>query len=182
LALVAESRATAGGAQVRKPRIGLFRPWSGSMDEGGTRWLLEEYGVGYVTTLPADFKTPLTGRLDVVILAEDARLPLEGAGGGGGRGGGRGGGGAGRDVRPEYADRLSASDLASFEQFVRGGGTLICLNTASTFAIQQLKLPGKNVVSGVRSDEFFLHGTIVQVDVDTSQQAMVGLSEKTAVF
>ncbi len=52
-------------------------------------------------------------------------------------------------VRPEYADRLSADDLAAFEQFVRGGGTLVCLNNASNFAIQQFKLPVQNVVAGL---------------------------------
>ena len=78
LALVAE-RTSASGAAVKKPRIGLFRPWSGSMDEGWTRWVLEQYGFEYVTLRPVDFKTPLTGKVDAVILADDARLPLEGA-------------------------------------------------------------------------------------------------------
>lgn len=174
LAIVAE-RASASGTPVKKPRIGLFRPWSGSMDEGWTRWVLEQYGFEYVTLRPADFKAPLTGKVDVVILADDARLPMEGAGGGrGGRGGGT--------VRPEYADRLSPADVASFEQFVRGGGTLVCLNTASTFAIQQFKLPVRNAVAGLSTDQFFLHGTIVGVTVDTSHRVMAGLPEKTAVF
>jgi zinc carboxypeptidase len=176
LALVAE-RGAAGGAPVRKPRIGLFQPWSGSMDEGWTRWVLEQYGFEYVTLRPADFKSPLSGRVDAVILADDARLPVEGAAGGG-RGGGRGG----ATVRPEYADRLSAADVTAFEQFVRGGGTVICLNTASNVVIQQFKLPVKNVVAGLRPEDFFLHGTIVEVDVDQSQQVMAGLSAKTPVF
>jgi hypothetical protein len=176
LALIAE-RTTATGSAVKKPRIGLFRPWSGSMDEGWTRWVLEQYGFEYVTLRPADFKSPLTGKVDVVILADDARLPIEGAAGG--RGGGRGGGAS---VRPEYADRLSPADLAAFEQFVRGGGTVVCLNSASTFAIQQFKLPVKNVVAGLRSDDFFLHGTIVEVITDPSQQVMAGMLEKAPVF
>jgi Zinc carboxypeptidase len=176
LALVAE-RTSASGAPVKPPRIGLFRPWSGSMDEGWTRWVLEQYGFEYITLRPADFKSPLTGKVDVVILADDARLPLEGVAGGG-RGGGRGGG----QVRPEYADRLSAADVTAFEQFVRGGGTLVCLNTASTFAIQQFKLPVKNAVQGLSTDQFFLHGTIVNVTVDGSQQVMAGLPEQAAVF
>jgi hypothetical protein len=183
LALVAE-RAPAGGALVKKPRIGLFRPWTGAMDEGWTRWLFEQYGFEYVTLRPADFKTPLTGRVDAVILADDARLPVEGTGGGrggGGAPGGRGGGG-GREVRPEYADRLSTADLASFEQFVRGGGTLICVNSSSAFAIQQFRLPVKNAVAGLRSDDFFMHGTIVEVLADRAHQVMAGLEEKTAVF
>jgi hypothetical protein len=177
LALIAE-RSAATGAAVKKPRIGLFRPWSGSMDEGWTRWVLEQYGFEYVTLRPVDFKTPLTGKVDAVILADDARLPLEGATGGRGGGGGRGG----ATVRPEYADRLSAADVSAFEQFVRGGGTVICLNSASTFAIQQFKLPVKNVVAGLRSEDFFLHGTIVEVTTDPSQQVMAGMPEKAPVF
>ena len=183
LALIAE-KSSATGAAVRKPRIGLFSPWSGSMDEGWTRWVLEQYGFEFVTLRPADFKTPLTGKVDLVILADDARLPIEGAGGGrGGRGGNPGGNPpAGRETRPEYADRLSAEDLAGFEQFVRGGGTVLCLNTASNTIVQQFKLPVRNVVAGLRPEEFFLHGTIVEVAIDPSSQVMAGLAEKTAVF
>ena len=176
LALVAE-HSTASGTPVKKPRIGLFQPWTGSMDEGWARWVLEQYGFDLITLRPSDFKSPLTGRVDVVILADDARLPMEG-GGGGGRGGGRGAG----TVRPEYADRLSASDMAAFEQFVRGGGTVVCLNTASNVIIQQFKLPVKNVVAGLRSEEFFLHGTIVEVTTDQSHPVMAGMPEKAAVF
>jgi len=181
LAIVAE-RASASGATVRKPRIGLFQPWSGSMDEGWTRWILEQYGFEYVTLRPTDFKSPLTGKVDVVILADDARLPLEGAQAGGRGRGGAGAGGPGRETRPEYADRLSAADVTSFEQFVRAGGTVICLNSASTFAIQQFKLPVRNIVAGLRPEEFFLHGTIVEVAADGASQVMAGLPEKTAVF
>ena len=52
LALVAERAPAASGTAVKKPRIGLFRPWSGSMDEGWTRWVLEQYGFEYVTLRP----------------------------------------------------------------------------------------------------------------------------------
>jgi hypothetical protein len=175
LALVAE-RAAPTGTPVRKPRIGLVEPWTASMDEGWTRWVLEQYGFDYVALHPADFKMPLTGRVDVVILADDARLPIEGAANGGRRSG------PASQVRPEYADRLSQADLAAFEQFIRAGGTLICLNNASAVAIQQFKLPVRNVVAGLRPEEFFLRGTIVQVKVDPSQQVMAGMTENAAVF
>ena len=72
--------------------------------------------------------------------------------------------------------------MSAFEQFVRGGGTVICLNSASNFAIQQLKLPVKNVATGLRSEDFFLHGTIVEVITDPSQQVMAGMPDKAAVF
>ena len=177
LALLARRTETPSStvAAVKKPRLGLFRPWSGSMDEGWTRWVLEQYGFDYVTLRPEDFKTPLAGRVDAVILADDARLPIEGVAVG------RGGGG-GNQVRPEYAARLSAADVTAFEQFIRAGGTLICLNSASNFAIQQFTLPVKNAAAGLRPEEFFLHGTIVEIQTNQAHQVMAGMADKSPVF
>ncbi|MBW8862353.1 MAG: hypothetical protein JF601_08285, partial [Acidobacteria bacterium] len=78
--------------------------------------------------------------------------------------------------------QLTAADLQQFEQFIRGGGTLVCLSNASTFAIQQFKLPVRNVVAGLRSDEFFLRGSIVEVTTDPSHPVMAGMPAKAAVF
>jgi len=102
------------------------------------------------------------------------RIPITG-GGGGGRGGGRA-------VRPEHAYTLTTDDLQRFEQFVRRGGTLVCLSNSSTFAIQQLKLPVRNVVSGLRGEEFFLRGSIVEVTTDPGHPIMAGMPEKAPVF
>jgi hypothetical protein len=207
LALVAE-RTAASGAPLKRPRLGLYQPWSGSMDEGWTRWLLEQYGFEFVSLHPEDFHGPLRDKVDVIILADDARIPLEGASGGqggraagvpapttgapptgappaGGAGaqpaGGRGGG-AGRAVRPEYAYALTADDIKDFEAFIRGGGTVVCFNSACRFAIQQFKLPVKNAVEGLKAEDFFLRGSIVEVNVDTTHPVMAGMPEKTAVF
>jgi hypothetical protein len=202
LALAAE-RTAASGTPVKKPRIGLFEPWSSSMDEGWTRWLLEQYGFEFVILHPEDFHSPLRDKVDVVILASDARIPTAG---GGGRGGGEGrgepaappaaaaqagaagqaaggrGGGAGRAVRPEYAYTLTPEDLQAFEAFIRGGGTLVCFNGAYRFAIQQFKLPVKNAVDGLRSEDFFLRGSIVEVTTDPTYRLMAGMPQKAAIF
>ena len=50
------------------------------------------------------------------------------------------------------------------------------------FAVQQFKLPVRNVVAGLRPEEFFLHGTIVETQTDPSQQIMAGLTDRTPVF
>ena len=192
LSLAAE-RTSATGTPVKKPRIGLFQPWSGSMDEGWTRWILEQYDFEFASIHPEDFHTPLNEKIDVLILADDARIPVEGsAGGRGGRGeaAGRGagaaagarGGGAARAVRPEYAYVLTPDDLQAFENFIRGGGTLVCFNSAYRFAIQQFKLPVKNAVEGLRPEEFFLKGSIVEVITDPNHPVMAGMPDKAAIF
>jgi hypothetical protein len=179
LALVAERRTSTprGPADtiVRKPRLGLYQPWTGSMDEGWTRWLLEQYGFTIALIHPEDFKQPLGDKIDVLVMPDDARVPVVGstAGGRGGRGG---------TERPEFAYQVTADDLAAFEQFIREGGTLVCLSNASTFAIQQFKLPVRNAVSGLRSDEFFLRGSLVEIAVDGRHPVMAGMPGKAAVF
>ncbi|MBI1876615.1 MAG: hypothetical protein HYS05_22360 [Acidobacteria bacterium] len=203
LALVAERVAAPPTESVRKPRIGLFQPWSGSMDEGWTRWVLERYGFSCVTLHPEDFHSPLAAKVDLIIVADDARIPVEGAEGAGrgpstgsgqvapgtgqpgaaGRGvPSTGSGQGGRAVRPEYGYALTADDVAAFNQFVRAGGTVVFLNSAVTFAIQQFKLPVRNVVAGLRPEEFFLRGSIVEVVTDPTHPVMAGMPEKAAVF
>lgn len=179
LALQAERTLSAPGRAIHRPRVGLYQPWTGSMSEGWTRWVLEQYGFAFVLVHPEDFGSPLADKVDVLIIADDARVPIAGAPTNG-RGGPPGGGA--RAIRPEYAYQLTASDLQAFEQFVRGGGTVVCLSNASTFAIQQLKLPVRNVVAGLRPEEFFLRGSIVQVTTDPTHPVMAGMPEKAAVF
>lgn len=180
LALAAE-RSSSTGSALKKPRVGLFQPWTGSMDEGWTRWLLERYEFDFVVIHPEDFHKPLGERVDVVVMADDARVPIEGAPQPGGPGGGARGG-APRVVRPEYAYALTAVDLQALGAFVRGGGTLVCLNAATRFAIQQLGLPVRNLVEGLKPEEFFLRGSIVAVEPDLAHPLMAGMPERAAVF
>ena len=184
LALRAERiSAPADARPVKNARIGVYQPWSGSMDTGATRWLLEQYGFAFVTLHPEDFHAPLGARVDVVIIADDARIPVEGGGGRGGRGGAGGGrGGEPRSIRPEYAYALTPDDLQAFEMFVRAGGTLVCFNNATAFAIQQFNLLVKNVVAGLRPEEFSLRASIVEVATDQTHPVMAGMPAKAAVF
>jgi hypothetical protein len=172
LALIA-ARTAQTGNPIHKPRIGVYEPWGGSISAGWTRWILEQYGFEYVTLRPADFHSQLGSKVDVVLMPDGTRLTAAG-----GRGGGRGG----RAVRPEYADTLSEEDLAAFQAFIRGGGTLVCINSASAFAIQQFKLPVTNSSAGLRSEEFFLRGSLVEALVDVSHPVMAGMPEKAAIF
>ena len=87
-----------------------------------------------------------------------------------------------RVVRPEYAYALTAADLQAFDAFVRGGGTLVCLNSATRWAIQQFKLPVKNAVEGLKPEDFFLRGSIVEVRPDLAHPVMAGMPERAAVF
>ena len=175
LALRAERTAAARGEPVRRPRIAVYVPWTASMDAGWTRWVLERYGFPFVIVHPEDFKAGLADRADVLILADDARIPVAGLPA-------DRGGRVAAPLRNEYAYQLTADDLSRLGQFVRGGGTIICSNNASTFAIQQLKLAVRNAAAGLPPEEFFLRGSIVQAIVDAKHPVMAGMPDLAAVF
>ena len=170
LALQAERAATASGQEVKKPRIGLYRPWMASMDEGWTRWILERYDFEFVNLAPADFRgaTPLASRIDVLVIADEARGLLDGYAEG--------------VVPPQYAGGIGADGVRAIDAFVRGGGTLVCFNRSALFAIDQLHLPVKNAVAGVKRQDFFTGGSIVSVEVDAAHPLMAGMPERAPVF
>jgi len=172
LALRAERAAAAPGRPVHKPRIGIYEAWSGNMDAGWMRWLLERYGFSFTIIRPEDFKVPFGDRIDVLVFSDDARVPVGGAA-------------AGRSAapqRPEFAYQLTADDLGRFDQFVSGGGTIVCASNASAFAIRELKLPVRNAVAGLAPEAFFLRGSIVQVTTDPGHPVMAGMPDRAAVF
>jgi ribosomal protein S18 acetylase RimI-like enzyme len=173
LALNAERVAEPTGPSGR-PRIGLFLA-NTSMDEGWTRWVLEQYEFAVTRVSGADIQAgSLRDKIDVLLVTDEPQGVLQGGGGRGGRGGGGGGGG----------DQAAANDarVAAIEAFVGGGGTLVCFNRSSAFAISRLKLPVKDVTAGLTRETFFAGTSLLNVTVDATQRVMSGMPERAAVF
>jgi hypothetical protein len=159
------------------------------MDEGWTRWVLDQYEFEYLRVSGADIQAGnLRSKIDVLVISDEARGFLEGGGGRGGRAGGAGAGVAGGPPpaggTAPAADAQSPNDLRvkAVEEFLRGGGTLVCFNRSSTFAIDQFKLPVKNVLAGIGRQQFFVGGSLLNVDVTTSHRVMAGMPARAAVF
>jgi hypothetical protein len=84
-------------------------------------------------------------------------------------------------VPPRYEGGIGENGIRELDAFVRGGGTLVSLNRAAQFAIDNLHLPVRNAVAGLDRDEFFLGGAIVEVRVDPSHPVMSGMPERAKV-
>ncbi|MFQ5571431.1 MAG: M14 metallopeptidase family protein [Rhodothermales bacterium] len=169
LALQAE-RTREGGTAIRQPRIGLYRPWQASMDEGWTRWLLERYDFSFTNLYNADVVAgDLLKRVDVIVLVDmSAGRILNGFRKG--------------SVPPRFAGGIGKEGVRALDAFVRAGGTLVCLNNSSLFAIDQLHLPVKNVVADLKRDQFFLSGSILEMTVDPSHPVMAGMPQRAKMF
>jgi hypothetical protein len=169
LAVRATRTGRTGGYAVH-PRIALYQPWRASMDEGWTRWLLDQYGFAYTTITNTDVRGGnLRQRFDVIVLASDSpRGLLEGYAKG--------------TVPSRYEGGIAGTGVRMLDAFVREGGTLVTLNQSADFAIQQLHLPVRNVVAGVDRKEFFASGSILQVTTDSSHPVMAGMPERAGIF
>jgi hypothetical protein len=138
---------------IHKARIGLYRPWDASIDEGWTRWILEQYGYAPISLYNADMRAGgLRDRVDVLILPDMRQQQLmegfrEGI------------------VPGQYAGGLGEEGLDNLREFVRHGGTLIAFNQTAATLVPLLSLPVTNVLEGVKSDKFFCSGALLRVEL-----------------
>jgi hypothetical protein len=163
-------RGNATGGDIGSPRIGLYRPWGGIMDEGWTRWVMEMYGFELTTVRPSHIKAGnLRERFDVLIFADfGTNTLIEGR---------RPGSGPGR-----YTGGIGREGVRIIDTFIREGGTLVTLNGSSNFAIDELHVPVEDVSDGLDNDEFFLSGSILEIEVDPFHPVMAGMPSRPKVM
>ena len=157
-------------ARLTAPRVALYQPWTANMDEGWTRWVLEQYEFAPKTIHNAEVKAgKLRRQFDAIVLADQqARDILEGQ--------------SARSVRPEYRGGIGEEGLQALKAFVAEGGTLVLLGNATDLAIQKWPIPVRNVKRGLSRDQHFAPGTILRVQVDTSSALGAGLPPDTTGF
>jgi hypothetical protein len=156
---------------VRAPRIGTYQPWGGgNMDEGWTRWVLEQYGFASTTLHNDDVRAGrLKEKLDVIVLPDQSPQSIVT-------------GSSGDTVRPEYRGGIGNDGVAALKAFVEAGGTLVTLGAASDFAIQYFPVPVRNLKRGLSRDEHFAPGTILRIEVDTRHPIGYGMAASTYGF
>jgi hypothetical protein len=139
---------------------GLYRSFVPSLDEGWTRWIFAEEARSngcfhYDSPNDREIKS---GKLDryraIVIPDQSPAAILNGYKAGA--------------MPPEYTGGLGQAGVKALREFVEQGGTLVCLNRASSFAIEQFKLPLRDIVADVSEKEFFVPGSILRIELDTS--------------
>jgi hypothetical protein len=167
-----------GGAEpLRAPRVGLYKPWAASMDEGWTRFVLEQYGFDPKTL---DNKTVRAGSLgaayDAIVLPDVTKEVIA-------TGRPRRDEGAMRyfaELPPEYAGGLEKEGSAALRDFVEKGGTLVALSSASEYLIDELALPVRNGLA--RASEFAVAGSLLRAHVSVDHPVTYGLPRELAVF
>ncbi len=157
-----------GTYPLSQQRIGLFqRYYGGNMDEGWTRWLLEDFEFPYSTIMDDEIlRGDLHERWDVIILPNDSRDMMV----------------DGRDdpaaAPPDYRSGFGAAGVAALDEFVERGGMLVTFSQAGDFALQEFDVPVRNHVAGVWGNDFWAPGATLRIDVDTTHPLAFGMPER----
>jgi hypothetical protein len=174
---VVNSSAACGPAPPNKLPA-LYKSQVPSLDEGWTRWILDSHSGSYDTIGDKDIralrfaKSPMPGieiPYDVIIIPDqkpDTLLNGYKAGA----------------MPPEYTGGLGPDGVKVLREFVEQGGTLVCLNRASTFAIEQFKLPVRDIVANLSEKEFFVPGSILRIELDTASPIAQGMSKESIAW
>ena len=170
---IAPPHATAGYPGFQKGdarRIGLYRSYAPSMDEGWTRWVFDTWHVPYVSLVDSVARAGnLKNQFDVIVLPDESPHDIaEGL--------------PQRRYPPPYPGGLGPDGIQALRQFVQDGGTLVALNDASRFAIQTLLLPVRNVLEGLPDQDFYAPGSIFRIDIDESHPIAKGMPPETIAW
>jgi hypothetical protein len=104
------------------------------MDEGWTRWLLENFGFPFQNVTNADLQSGnLNQKFEVIIFPDQQAATIT------------------QGYRPgtmpdEYTGGLGENGIGNLKQFASAGGTVVCLNHSSAFCIASLGVMASNVL------------------------------------
>ena len=196
-----EMRATPAATRtIKARRVGLFKPWVASMDEGWTRWVLEQYEFPMVNLANEQIRSgEFTDTVDIMLFPDvSAGVISKGK---------PGDSYWGRFVPlpPKYSggiDEWKAEDGDSsdgkkptkntaakptkggerIKKWVEAGGTVVALDSSADYFIDLFELPVKNVVADAGHSDLVCPGSTLRVAVDTSHPLGWGLREEEAIY
>lgn len=169
----------ADALKLKKPRVGLWDQYGGSIDAGWARWILEQFEFSFDRVFAPQLDAGnLNSKYDVLVFVGGA-IPNRG--------------GAPpliANVPAEYAGQQGRvtveKTLPELKKFMETGGTLIAIEDSAMNLAKYLRLPVDNhlVENGqpLRRTKFYTPGSLLNVRIDTSNPLAAGMSEQTNVF
>ncbi len=177
-------------APLRLKRVGLYQSWRGNMDEGWTRYVLDDMGIPYKTLRNDDIrgtkekKPDLKADLDVIVFADESANAIKGTRPGAAQGGAEPRGGRGMQPRlpPEYEGGIGQEGVNNLVAFVEKGGILVTLNGACELAIGDFEAPARNILQGVERTRFFCPTSLLRILVDNETPIGYGMPKQAAAM
>ena len=152
------SASDCGGSGGPPEYNGIYRSNIPSMDEGWTRWLLTaskwyQSCTPMVSVSNEEIKSGKPRNFRTIIFPDQSPNQILN--------------GFPKGAMPdEYTGGVGKEGVENLKNFVEAGGTLVFLNRASNFAIEQFNLPIRDVTKGLARKDFYIPGSILRTELD----------------
>ena len=165
-----------GLRQLRAPRIGVYSGFVPIMDEGWTRWVLDDYGFAHTRLDNARAQRgDLRADFDAIILPDASPRTLH-------AGYIDGASYSGAKVPPHLTGGLGAPGASALREFAARGGVVLAFNEAANYAIERLELQVENTLGEVSAARFYGPGALLDAEVDLGHPLCFGMPPRQAVW
>jgi len=153
--------------ELNKIKVGLYKSWQANMDEGWTRWMLEQFEFDIDTLHNTDIKNGKLSQYSAIIFPSQSPNGILH-------------GNSEQSMPKKFTGGIGLDGMSKIDQYANSGGTVIFFDSASDLAIEQLGLPVRNVLSNLPSSSFFIPGSLVRMKVDTNNPLAYGMMDEVA--
>ena len=156
--------------RMRMPSVGVYKSYIASVEEGWTRYVLDEYGFNYSSITDKEVQEGcLRERFDAIVLPHQQVWHIH------------------RGHResyyaPQFSGGLGDKGAGELRMFVEQGGTLIAWDGAARYAIRHLELPVRNVLADMKRSDFYCPGSLLAVLLDTGHPMAYGMPSLAGVM
>lgn len=154
----------ASAIKLTRPRLGLYQSWVPCIDEGWTRFVLEEHEFQFESAKDSIIRAgDLEQYFDVLIIPSLTATAIK----------------AGNDstkMPPRFCGGIGEIGIKNLKKFVHQGGNLIVIDSAVKFAVDEFELSVK-IASPQKADE----GSILKIRINTEHPLGYGLPNEAGI-
>jgi hypothetical protein len=152
---------------MRLPRLGVYRSHAAVIDEGWTRWVLEQEGFPLQTLTDADVRERELASYDVIVIPAQEPERIKN--------------GLSAPYPEEYRGGLGTQGLMRLKSYVEAGGTVVFLGSSCRLPIREWQL-GVQERRELTQPPFYVPGSLLRVEVDNGHPLGYGVPEQSAVM
>lgn len=136
------------------PRIGMYKGWDEPMIAGWTRWMFDSHGMAYDSLHNERMRAgDLADDFDVLIFQSQSNESITS-------------GNEPGSLPEQFTGGLEAAGREAIREFVESGGRLVVMEESAEFAIDLFGLDIANPVAGLPSQDFYVPGSILRVEME----------------
>jgi len=162
--------------KLTRARIAIYQSYRASMDEGWTRWVLDHFEFPFQVLHNRNFNEKALSKYKVIIFPDQSRKTIID--------------GTYRGYwsyfisgsPPEYRGGIGKKGIQALKNFVRQGGTVVLMDSASELGITDFSLPFSETLKGVKRDQFYCPGSLLRLKVDSLDPLGWGIAQDSFIF